>query len=253
MNRKVVFLNVLLIALMASLGWMLRLRWTSDKAHERSVLSRAVAPRTVFATPAPAPPRPVTAADYIEVAQKTLFSKDRNPTVVIEAPPPKPEPVMPALPRFHGTIMLGDAVIILSLDTRDAAQKGYRVGESIGPFKILAFDRDNITLEWNGKKVERKVKDLAPVEPQPGQPGAPPVAAPAVQPNSSGSAPITPLGSNAAGDSSPKNPTVGTDVGGGFRACTAGDTSPSGTVVGGYKKVVVQGLMGSSCHWELAK
>ena len=237
-----------MIALMATLGWRLRVRWNSEKAHEAAVLSRSVPQRSVFAAPAPAPPRPVTAAEYIEVAQKTLFSKDRNPTVVVEAPPPKPEPVMPALPVFHGTIMLGDPVVILSADAR-STQKGYGVGEKIGPFKILAFDRDNITFEWNGKKVERKLKELvAPDIPQ-NQPAAPNAATPASTPGSSA---VTSLGSSAAADAN-KNPTVGTDIGAGFRACTRGDTSPSGTVVGGYKKVVVQGLMGASCHWESAK
>ena len=28
-------------------------------------------------------------------------------------------------------------------------------------------------------------------------------------------------------------------------------TSPAGTIVNGYKKVVAMTLMGNSCHWEL--
>ena len=38
-----------------------------------------------------------------------------------------------------------------------------------------------------------------------------------------------------------------------LRACVMGDTTPSGTVVDGYKKIEVRGLMGMDCHWEKVK
>jgi general secretion pathway protein D len=46
---------------------------------------------------------------------------------------------------------------------------------------------------------------------------------------------------------------LGADMGAGFRACVPGENSPAGTVFNGYRKVVAQGLMGQSCHWELEK
>jgi hypothetical protein len=46
---------------------------------------------------------------------------------------------------------------------------------------------------------------------------------------------------------------VGNDMGGGFFACVGGDSSPAGTVSGGFKKIVTVGLMGQSCLWEQMK
>jgi hypothetical protein len=43
------------------------------------------------------------------------------------------------------------------------------------------------------------------------------------------------------------------DMGANLYGCKTGDTTPNGTVVNGYKKVVVRGLMGESCHWEQVK
>ena len=248
MNRKVIFLNLLLIVAIGSLGWALRLRWLAEKAHEQDVLRRSVQARRVFDPPALIPPKPVMAVEYLQVAQQTLFSKDRNPTVVVPVeapPPPKPEPVMPALPNFHGTIMFGDPVVILS-DAK-GNQKGYHKGDSIGPFKVIEFDRDNITFEWNGKKVERKLQDLVAKESTPSQAAAPAAATPAPA-----GAAVTSLAVAPSPPTSKDSP-VGTDMGAGYRGCTTGDTRPAGTVVDGYKKVVAQGLMGMSCHWELVK
>jgi hypothetical protein len=35
-----------------------------------------------------------------------------------------------------------------------------------------------------------------------------------------------------------------------YRECVQSDTSPEGTVLSGYRKAVIQGLMGTSCQWE---
>jgi hypothetical protein len=48
-------------------------------------------------------------------------------------------------------------------------------------------------------------------------------------------------------------PAPGMEMGAGFRGCIAGDTSPAGTVVDGYKKNIVQGLIGQQCFWEKIK
>lgn len=42
----------------------------------------------------------------------------------------------------------------------------------------------------------------------------------------------------------------GADVGQGFRSCVAGDNSPSGTIVNGYRKVMTTSPFGVSCGWE---
>jgi hypothetical protein len=42
----------------------------------------------------------------------------------------------------------------------------------------------------------------------------------------------------------------GVDVGDGYRSCVAGDNSPSGTMVDGYRKVMTTSPFGVSCGWE---
>ena len=45
------------------------------------------------------------------------------------------------------------------------------------------------------------------------------------------------------------DPKLGKDAGG-VRTCVAGDTSPPGTVLEGYKKVVTRTMFGETCRWE---
>jgi hypothetical protein len=48
-------------------------------------------------------------------------------------------------------------------------------------------------------------------------------------------------------------PRIGTDNGGGFRGCVAGDDSPNGTIVDGYRKEFHPSPFGNSCAWEKIK
>jgi len=139
-------------------------------------------------------------------------------------------PAMPPLPVYHGQAAVGGPVVFLSLPD-SPEKKRYRAGDKVGPFKLVSFDSQTITLDWSGKKIQRKLADLASKEKAPAE------AKPA----------------STSTSSSDTNPTLGFETGPGFRACTATDNSPNGTIVDGYKKVVGQGLMGKSCYWEKVK
>jgi len=251
MNRKMLLLNLALLALAGLLIWQLRVRRLTAEAHERAVLQKDGEGRAVMAPPAPAPVSPVAPAEYIDSVQRMLFSKDRNPNVIVDPPPPPkpapPPPVMPALPRYYGQIHFGgDPVVILSPAT-STSQKSYAVGEKIGEFKVIAFDKDSITFEWNGGPVVKKLDDLGVKDEQPAQQQA--AYAPPPPPAQSNS--VVAIGGGPA-NSTP--PAIGNDMGGGFHACTnPDDGSPNGTVVDGYRKVINQGLMGKSCFWEPVK
>jgi hypothetical protein len=163
LNRRLVLLNVALLALSGALIWTLRTNWLASKARERAVLQRKVAPKTVLA-PQPLPAvKAVAPAEYLDVAGKMLFSKDRNPTVVVEPPKPSPEPVMPALPNYHGQMSIGEPVILLSTSAA-AAQRGYHAGDQVGDFKLVSFDEVRAQFEWKGKNVDRKLEELRPKE-----------------------------------------------------------------------------------------
>jgi hypothetical protein len=106
------------------------------------------------------------------------------------------------------------------------------------------LDRDKIAFEWRGKTVERSVAELAPKDdapPPPPQAGAP-----------AGARPVTSLASPPPPDKKP-DPAFGDDMGGGFRTCVPAETSPAGTVIAGYKKVLAQTMFGQTCHWEPAQ
>jgi hypothetical protein len=115
LTRRILLLDLLLVGLTALACWQLRQEWLAAKAREEAMLRKSV-------RPVPPPPPgvlplapPVTAAAYNEIAQRMLFSKDRNPVVVVETVPPPPPPPMPPLPTLLGVMNLGEGpVAILS-------------------------------------------------------------------------------------------------------------------------------------------
>ena len=249
MKRKVLWVNLILIALAAVLAWRLRETFIGDRYGERVVLEAPARVRAILAPPPPPPFAIPSAAQYIDIAQKTLFSRDRNPNVVVEPPPPPPKKEMPPLPRFYGVMsMFGDSAILLSAGRE--GQKLYRNGDPVGPFKLIDFDNQKVTFDWDGEKVERSFTDLAPTDKDAGQ-----AQAPAQQPAPAAAAPrsVSSLSSPAAAAPDEKESSMGVDIGGGFRACNMNDSQPAGAVVGNFKKVVTQTMAGPSCHWEPIK
>lgn len=251
MNRRVAAASLALVALAALFGWLLRVHLLQEKSHETGVLGRAVGRKKVL-PPAPIDgPQPVLAAQYFDIAQRMLFSKDRNPTEVIEIKPPAPKPPLPPLPSYYGQVRLGEPVIFLSVGAGD--QNTYRVGDKVGlkeKYVILAFDEKKVTLGFNDEKVEKNLEDLRPKESERSQ-AATRSAAP--QQPASRSASLGSAASLSDADAPKPDEAIGASYGSGYFACVAGDTSPDGTVKDGKKKVVSQTMMGKTCHWETVK
>jgi hypothetical protein len=179
------------------------------------------------------------------VAQKMLFAKDRNPNVILDPPPPPPPapppPPMPDLPAYYGTMaFFGDPVILLSLPK--GPQKKYHAGDTVGPFQLVSFDRDKVVFDWNGKTVERKPEDLKEKEPSAEQ-----VAAAAPRPSAVAAVKLIP---DPPPDAPKLSDVIGKDNGGGIRMCVAGDTTPAGKIVDGYKKVITSNMFGQTCMWQ---
>ncbi len=263
MNRRIVLLNLALLALLGALGWILRANWLEAQVRERAVLRRKVAPKAVLAPPSLPGVRAAAPAEYVDIASKMLFSKDRNPTVVLEPPKPAPEPVMPALPSYSGQMAIGEQPVIF-LSSANNVQSSYHAGEQVGDFKLVSFDDDNIAFEWKGKSIARKLEELRSKQVVAqtglgGNTGAKPPASP-----DAGSAPVHAVTSlsgpsasktgdaNSASDISDDG-MLGPVLPGGFRACVPADTSPAGTVHSGYRKVQAMSIFGPSCDWEPVK
>jgi len=234
------FLNLALLLALGAEAWRLRQDWVAAHARELAVSHQQAQalplPPVIFSKPV----EPVLAATYADIALKTLFSKDRNPTVVVETKvePPKP---MPPLPLLYGVMDLPDGTTAIMSEKSGARHLGVRPGEKVGAFTLLAVNRDDITLEWDGKQMVKRIDELIDRSGTPqavaegNTPRTPPTAAPAA----------------AQPDSKPQGkPEPGTEINNRMRACQAGDTSPAGTQSGGFRKVVTPTPFGNQCRWE---
>lgn len=239
MKNKLRLLNIVLLILIGAVGYRARETWTAARAREAQVLKARIPSEKA----APLQPLPAYAAvvssNYIDVATKMLFSRDRNSNVIYPPPSPAPAPPpMPALPKYYGIMGFGTPGIILS-EKPGAQQRTYRPGERVGEFQLVSFDREKVTFDWGGKKIESALDALvdrssAPTNVQ----NVAAQVAQAVQPQASVA-------------SSPKGP--GADIGGGYRACQANDSNTNGAISDGYRKAMGPTPFGTSCRWEPVK
>jgi hypothetical protein len=237
LKRKIVILNVILAAVAVFAGLQLRNEWLAAKAREAATLpGRAVKPAAVPPYSALPGTDPVLAAGYSMIPQKFLFDPSRNSTVVeivpvIPPPPPRP---MPALPRFHGEMNLGGIMAVLS-ETPNSPQRFMKPGETIGEFKLVDVNTQELVFEWDGQTIHKGLNELtdrgaassdsrsaaAPT-------GTAPAPAPVVK---------TPTG---PGDATPQ----------GYKTCNPNDSTPDGTVVDGFRKVSMATPFGAACRWD---
>ncbi len=246
MKRRVLLLNLALAAALLASGALLLERWRTAEARNAEILRRAsTGPAAKAIELKNAPDTAVRAASYFEVAEKMLFSRDRNPTVVAEAPPEaKP---MPALPSAFGVMDLGDGPVAF-LAMKGEPQRGYRPGEAVGEFKLVSAGATEITFEWEGQQLTRKLDDLRGVSVE-----APPAASSqAASPPARGSADAGQSPGSAAPSVSGRaaDKKFGGDINASSRYCLPGDTAPEGTEMDGYRKVLRQTPFSTTCIWE---
>jgi hypothetical protein len=241
MKRNLILLDMVLLCLVGIAAWKIQGEWVGQKQHEQQIEKAKVTPPPVPAVSIPAAPPPVVAASYSDIATKMLFSKERNPNIVVPVVEPPKRP-MPLLPVLHGVMGLPSGMLALMSPDAKAPSKGVKVGEKIGEFELADLSRDEISLKWEDKTVTKSVSEMiyhglevtekAPATAAPGAP--PPPAANTV----------------VAQTGKPGAASVGEqDV----KTCTPGDSAPNGTVADGYKKVMLVNPFGTSCHWELIK
>jgi hypothetical protein len=242
LRQRLLLLNVVLALAIGAAGWQLRRDWLAARGREQATARLTVKPQPPPPLGISKPAQPVAAAAYNDIAQKMLFSKDRNPNVVVEvqAPPPKP---MPPLPLLHGVMYLGDsATAILSAAKGNPEQVGVRPGEVFGEFKLVDVSNDEIALEWDGQVINKRVDEMMVQGPAPAEDSRPTTG------RSSSPAAAKPAPPQPRGEAAP-----GVDIGAGLSACQPGDTSPAGTVVGNMRKVISKSPFGESCRWEPLK
>jgi hypothetical protein len=239
LRRHLWLIDLTLLALVAWAGTSLRDRWDESQGREEALLRQMIPPLPPPSIPSLPGINPVTPASYMEVAQQFLFSRDRNPNVILPPPPPPP-PVkpMPAFPAAYGMIDLGSGPTVILSEKPGAKHRGYRAGETIGEFKLVAIDGRELTFEWDGKQVKKQLDEIIDKK------AAESTAAP--QENQTAAAkPATPNVTSLAVKAGP-----GVELGETTRACVPGDTTAAGTVQDGFRKVVNKTPFGDSCRWE---
>jgi hypothetical protein len=236
LNRKLLILDAVLAAVAVYAGFQFRGQWLAAKAREAAIMNQKPnpLPPPQFTPLATAPP--VLSAGYAEIAQKLLFDRSRNSTVVVEVPPPPPPKPMPPLPVYHGMMNIGDGpAAILSMNA-GSPQMEIHPGDMIGPFKLVDVTTQEIALEWDGQVIRKTVDEIldrttrqVAADANSAGPGAPP---PPVLPVIK-----TPLG-------------PGEDTGRGYKVCIPNDSTPDDTVINGYRKMSLPTPFGNACRWD---
>jgi len=243
LNRKLIALNLVLLAVIVYAGMQFRNYYSQTKAKEAGVLNQPVKPVPAPPVTKPSPAPPVLASNYEKVAQKLLLDRSRNPEVPVEPPPkPPPPPPMPPLPIYHGMMNFADdeGVIAIMSVAAGKPHKAIHPGETIGEFKLLAVDRDGIDLEWRDQKVHKKLEELLDRTHS-----AVPSQTEKYETGYQSPVPVRPEPPPPAQYGPPAE-----DQGGGIRRCATNDTTPAGTVVNGLRKVTRPGPFGQICYWE---
>ena len=245
MKRKLWVLNFVLIAAIAGGVWRVSKDAREFGAREHATLSaRPAVPATPPAPPATPPPS-VAATSYQEIAQKMLWSRDRNSQVIVDPPKPVEVKPLPPLPAVHGVMNLGDGPIVMMSDKPGARHRGIHPGETIGEFKLVSVDSEELVLSFENRTVKKRLQDLIDRSDESNQPTA--AAAQGGNPANTGGF-THPPAAVAAAKAEP-----GVKLSEGVSNCLPGDNSPAGTVANGMRKVVSPTPFGQACRWEAVK
>ena len=216
----------------------------ADRAGEKS--ERNGEARRAAAGDAAARPAAAQPIQYADVATKNLFSKDRNPTVVIDPPKVEKPKQMPPLPVVYGVLGLPSGTKAIMAEKRGEDSRPVKAGDSVGEFKIVSLDTKDVVFDWDGKQIARKLDDL--IDRSAAAAGATgSVQGPAVP----ASGPAVSAAAAPAANKPPVTAAPGAAVPGqAVRPCVSGDNSPAGTVADGYRKVVSATPFGPiGCRW----
>lgn len=248
MRGRLFLINLLLLACIA--GAAMELKKLLDETRKREEMVRANSPKLPAAKAVAASPNveKTTPANYLDIATRLLFSRDRNP--VVEPPPPPAPPQIPPFPLAYGVLMIGDPPTVMLSEAKGKPQKGYRPGDRVGEFKIVAVTGADVTFEWQGQKFTKTLGELADKEAAKLLAAAPAQAAAESAPASSPVAVAAPAVTSLGGGSGPEKQGPGQVVTPTMKQCQPGDTTPDGTIVDGYRKINTATPFGFQCRWE---
>lgn len=257
MKRKLMLLNVVLLALLVAGG--LELHRRIEQASSRyEILQRMGAPKEPPAYPAPQSPPRLRQADYLAVVNRLLFYQDRNAIVEVEAPVEKVVQ-RPALPILIGVMNLGDGPIALMAATSKSSPRPVGIGGTVGEYTFLGLSGDKLKLSWQGEQIEVDQDKLAgEVDTRSHSDSRSSAAskgsrsAAARRSAAGGRQTRQPETKNAAAENRKGiggRYSIGAEFRPGVFHADSADNSPDGTEAEGYRKVVRQTPFGSQSWW----
>jgi len=236
LKQKLLLLNLALAGTTVFTCIQLRNLYRAEGTREAGILSQKVrpAPPPPIAPMPPAPP--VVPSGYSDIAQKMLFDRSRNPTVVVDVPAPPPPKPVPPFPVLKGMMNIGDGLTALFAEKSGGAGKEIKPGEKIGQFTLVSVNEQEAVFAWDGREFHKQVEEILDrtLKETPEASQAPAAAQPAAVPAQAVKVVAGP----------------GAQNGQSTRACIANDSTPAGTVAEGYRKVMTATPFGQSCYWE---
>lgn len=157
MARKILFLNLLLLAGIVLVGQSLVTSWEEFRGRNNVHLIVREALQGPAQTPVfevPQPEGPASFPDYLVVAQKNLFSPERQPDseeeVAEAAPTPPPLPQKPVMNGL--SVINGERKALVTVFEGNNPQGDVRmvgVGDAIQGYVVSQISDTSLTLQWN--------------------------------------------------------------------------------------------------------
>jgi hypothetical protein len=249
-KSRLIAVNAALAAGLALVIWQGAAAWKDAQAERKATVNVPVKKITPPPMTPAKKPDAVQSTAYADVASKNLFSKDRNPTVIVDPPKVEPPKIMPALPVVYGVLGLPSGVKAIMAEHPGKQSKPVQAGDTVGEFKIVALDLRKVKFEWDGRELERNLDELV-------DRSAAPAATNAGNALANGGAPAQSNGPAVAPPPEPAKAPDSTALGAESgtpdapaRNCVSGDKSAIGSVVDGYKKTGVATPFGTmGCKW----
>jgi hypothetical protein len=238
LKAKLIALNIVLVVALGAIVWQGRQQFRQARVKRQENI-HAVSKPVVVSPPSPAAkPDAAQPAKYADVATKNLFSKDRNPDIIIDPPKVEPPKPMPSLPIVSAVLGLPSGTKALMAEKKGMDSRPVQSGDTIGEFKIVSLDTKSVVFDWDGKQISKKIDDLIDRS-APEINGQPATGGPAVAPAA--------VNRQAAPQTGPGKAQEGKAD----RPCVPGDTSPNGAVADGYKLSFKDSPFGRiGCHWS---
>ena len=163
MRRKLLLLNLVLLALVAAAAWRLRVNWLAGRAEEQKPplpgeAGRGRGPGTRTASP---------------TRQRGRLRRRRAEGALCQRPESEGDggggarqadaaPAAGLRGDGHGQRARGD-----SERKAGGVNRGYSLGEKVGDFTLVAVEDDEFVFDWEGQEIRKKLLEL---RPQPGTP-----------------------------------------------------------------------------------